>query len=224
MVYFLKYLLLSFVLLFSIIVNGQIWKKQVAQKTSGSVLATYSWGSHNDYHSAYGEITLIKNGRFKYFCSRPLRPDEYCEGTYTMTYHKLILNSDLQNDNVEVNIEYVDTTQSDSLRNRLDFPLNSKGEVLYSGYYFLNKDTTTNGWFDPAYPLNRHRLDSITSIRVLFNEADFGTPWIPIQRSSKFIRVRILTDKNFTTYKPIVFKDLTFEIQNGTLTESSSKK
>ena len=224
MTIFARYCFPFALLLLGVTTHGQVWKKQITKKTTDSVLMTYSWESRNDVHSAYGEITLLKNGRFKYFSQRPLELNQYCEGYYILDGNKLILNSDLQNDNIPVNIEYVDAQPLTSLLNRLDFPINNKGEVLYSGYYFLNYDTTSKGWFDPAYPLNRHWLDSVKSIKVLFNEADFSSRWIPVERSDKLIRVKVLTDKNFTTYKPIVFKDRTFEIQNETLSDISGKK
>ncbi len=197
---------------------SQTWEKRTVAD-SDSVFAIYSWKTGNQYHSAYGEIILSKSGNFNYISEAALDFKEYSSGTFSIEGDKLFLTSYLQHENIKIDISYIDSIIVDTLYKRLNFPINNKGETIKSGYYFLNNDTTINGWFDPGYPLNRHFLDSVTSLKVRFNETDFGSSWIPITRSNRFIKVKILTNQNFDDYKPKIFSNWAFQIVGSRLVE-----
>jgi len=197
------------------------WKRQPLDKKADSVFAIYSWEMHDNNHSAAGEIVLMKTGRFKYTSHRPMGYQEYSDGKYTIKKDRLTLISDLQSTNIKIAVTYIDTSIADTLYTRLYAPTNNKGDYISNAYYFLNHDTTNIGWFDPAYPLNRHYLNSITSLKVVFDGTDFGSDWIPITRSDKFIRVTVLTDKNYSKYRPRVFASWKFNMTKSKIIELS---
>jgi len=196
MTQFSRYISLSFAFVFNFSLSHcQDWTKQKLQ-SKDTEFAIYSWEAHDEYHSAYGEIFLLKNGQFKYFSHYPLNTNEFSVGNYIIHKDTLLLTSDFQKNNMKVDISYIDSSTTDTSYTRLSFPRNQKGKILFNAYYFLNNDTSFKSHLDPKLPYNKELLNSITSLMVRFYDMDCGSDWIPISTSNKFINVTMMTDKN----------------------------
>src|SRR4051812_46583422 len=118
---------------------SQTWKS-LRHSANSDTSVIYRWHAADRYHSAYGELILLKSGKFFYNSARPLNNREYSEGVYTMKKDTLILNSVFQEGTLPIRVDYSDTTSNGSDR-RLSFAQNSKGEKLRSARYLFNNDT-----------------------------------------------------------------------------------
>jgi hypothetical protein len=216
-----------FLLCFSVLslssLSGQEWIKERSVKKNDSIFAIYSWRIDLKVHSGYGKIILKKGGRF-FYSSELLGAKDYSEGRYRIKENLLTLTSDLQFDNIKFEIKYIDTTIIDSSYSRLTFPQNLKGETMYCGYYYLNWDTSWNGLYLPGFLRDPRKLDSLKSIKVGFDPNNFGTKFVTVEKSNRFIKVVILTEKNFDNYSPLVFSNWRFRILKNKLIEISKKK
>jgi hypothetical protein len=202
----------------------QNWTKQLLKARGDSVSAVYAWEEYNQFHGAGGEIILTRKGRYYYSAYHPLSFQEHSEGTFQIRKDTLCLTSDLQSDNLKVAVTYIDSTETDTSYTRLSLPLNSKGEKLYNTYYFINNDSSFNGHYDPLFPANLHPLPTLKSIKVMFYDTHWGSKWIPISDSDKFIQVTVLTDLNEAdrTYK--VINGWRFKMSGSNLIDLSNKK
>jgi hypothetical protein len=200
--------------------NGQEWKKQPLDKNNDSLVAIYSWEVHVSVHSAGGEIILFKTGRYKYSGYRPFDDDQYSEGSYKLTRHTLILNSDFQPDSLKVKVDYLDSFSSKSDFVRLGKPKNSNGKIIDRSFYQIN-DTATKSFFEPYYPFTWPKLDSLRRIKLCFDGNDFTSGWIPISVNDKFIQITILSDKDFDVYKNKVFTNVKFRVKKKKIVATS---
>ena len=216
--------LLLFTINFTIILYSQDWKKENINPHADSLLAVYSWSAGNQYHTAWGKLFLFKNKRYKYSSFYPFADEEYSEGNYKFRKDTLILNSDFQPNKVQVKVNYLDTSITDTAFKKINFIKNKNGKLIYNGYYLLNNDTTLNGWYDPGLPFNKNLLNSIHSLKVLFNYNDFSSAWIPILTNDKFIEVVILSDKDFDNYRNKVFTNYKFRMNKKMLVELDMRK
>jgi hypothetical protein len=205
--------------------HAQRWNKTKIQKNNGDTAAVYSWESHNDYHFAYGRLVLLRSGRFIYTSERPFDITAFSEGTFRINKDTLVLNSDLQADNVELKVEYIDSTNNDSSYKRLSFLTNLQDTVLWKARYQLNNDTTINGSYYADFPLSwypKNFLLKIFSLKVEFGPG-FGSPWIPLLAGNQFIKVTVLSDKDFNNYEPKVLTNYKFLIRGNKLVDITGK-
>ena len=208
-----------FLLLISNLTYSQIWSKISACLVDSDTLAIYRWDDKNRYHLAYGELVLLKSNRFIYNSAKPFNDQEYTEGFYIFAKDTLILNSDFQDGNLKVRIDYTNTPKDINTSRRLSFAYNSNGIKLSTAKYFLNYDTSKNGIYYADFPLNSYRPDFLNNISSLKLEVIPGisSAWIPILNNKMFINVTVLSDKNFDKYKPKVITNCRFLSHANTL-------
>lgn len=178
----------------------------------------YRWSAKNDYHSAYGEIVLLKSGRFAYNSERPLAFHEYSEGFYSFKKDTLILNSDFQFDNVPIKIEYSDTAVQDR---RLSFAYNLDNVQLWKARFFFNNDTSITSSYYADFPLDLYSKNFLTNIKTLKLEVSPGiaSQWMKVNENAKFIKVTVLSSKDFNEYQPKVLTNYKFLRINNKLVD-----
>ncbi len=217
MAYFIKlFSLLIFLSLNYSLCICQDWTKQKLQKND-TISSIYSLEAHDAYHSAFAEIILFKDGKFKYSAHYPLNNNEYSEGKFNLKNDTLSLVSDFQKNNMKVTLIYIDTITVGTSYARISFPRNLKGEIFYNAYYFINNDTTFKNQFDPMMLYHKEILDSIKSIMVKFYDMDCGSTWIPITNPNTFIKVIMMTDKNLDNDMEYKIINWEFKIKNDKL-------
>jgi hypothetical protein len=202
------------------------WQKQKVEKKPDSIYAIYSWAERMGQHGASGKLILSKSGRFTYSSSWPLANENFSEGTYSINKDTIILNSYVQPENIEIRIEYIDSLNIDKSYNRLPLPIDLKGKSVYA-YYLINNDSTDNGIFVPDDIINpnfRNLIDSIYSLKVQINTTHFGSKWVTIPKNNKFIRVVVLTEKDFYYYRPEVITNYKILIKGNKLIDISNSK
>lgn len=219
----MKKVITYFIFLISSAVNAhaQSWNRITINKNNTDTLAIYRWEWYNDYHSAYGELDLLKSGRFVYNSERPLDFREFSEGTFTISKDTLILNSDLQADNVQIKVEYIDSTNNDTTYKRLSFLRNLDDTILWKARYMLNNDTTFRGTYYADFPLSfypKNFLSNIISLKVELGPG-FGSSWIPIRKNNKFMKVTVLSHKDFNRYQPKVLTNYKFVLVGNKLVD-----
>jgi hypothetical protein len=205
---------------------AQDWQKKKNDKKIDSMYATYSRQEPYGQHPASGNLVLLKSGRFKYSSIRPIYFEQFSEGIFSIRKDTLILNSYAQPENLSVTVEYVDSLNTDSSYDRLPLPKNLNGEVL-NGYYLINSDTIANGFYVSGFPIGfnyKNLIDSMYRLKVKTRDGDFGSKWIPIAKTDKFIRVLVLTEKDFSYYKPVVITNYKFLIKGNKLVDISNSK
>lgn len=180
--------------------------------------AVYVWQYHDQYHSAFEKLILLKNGRYNYTSYHPFSNKEYSEGSYAITKTTLTLNNDFQPGNLPVKIDYIDTSNTDTLFKKLNFARNMKGKIIYSSYYSIDTDTSDRTAFFPNYLFDMFLIQRrFSRIKLCFDNEGFTSAWTPVLQNNKFIQVTILSDKDFDEYKNKVFADVKFTIKKNKL-------
>jgi hypothetical protein len=221
MIQSISHIFFSFCVLLSCTkVYCQDWKKVFTSIKNSDTSVIYRWVVNDDHHGAYGEIVLLKSGRFTYNSERPLEFHEYTEGAYTFKKDTLILNSEFQSDNLPIRIEYSDTGKQDR---RLSFAYNLANIQLWKARYLFNNDTSIASSYYADLPLDFYPKDFLENIRTLKIEVspDISSPWMPILNNKKFIHVTVLSRKNFNEYWPKVLKNYKFLIIEDKLIDRS---
>lgn len=185
---------------------GQDWKEVITSDQNSDTVSIYRWETHDDYHSSFGEIILLSSGRFTYNSERPLNYHERSEGIYIFKQDTLILNSDFQNNSLPIKVHYSDTETQDR---RLSFMNNLNNIALRKARYYLNGDTSINGIYYADFPLDAYPKDFLTNIKTLKVEVSPGiaSQWVPIETNKKFIKVIVLSEKDFNEYQPKVLSN-----------------
>lgn len=193
----------------SIKAYSQDWQKVARSINNSDTTVVYRWTANDGHHGAYGEIVLLRSGRFTYNSERPLESHEYTEGFYTFNKDTLILNSDLQSDNLPIKIEYLDTGRQDR---RLSFAYNLDSIQLWKTRYLFNNDTSMVSSYYADFPLESYPKDFLANIRTLKIEVSPGiaSQWMPVNEKAKFIKVTVLSRRNFNEYQPKVLTNYKF--------------
>ncbi len=196
--------LVCFIIFSSTSLQGQCWKMVSTSKLNTDTSAIYKCDAQNLYHSAYGELILLRSGRFIYNSARPLDNHDYSEGFYIFKKDTLILNSDFQNGNLQISLEYSDTAIGGTPDRRLSFARNLKGEQLRTAGYLLNYDTSTRYIYYADFPLSsypKNLLQEITALKLDVNPG-ISSSWIPVLRNDKYIIVTVLSPLDLNEYRP----------------------
>jgi len=211
-----------FLMLVSLWSYAQHWTEQPLNKKADSLKALYSWEVHDEFHSAGGEITLLKDGRFYYFEYHPLNYYKHSDGTYQINNGVLTLKSYLQANNLQVSVNYPGNAPSDSLSKRLGFVVNSCGDTLFNAYYFLNYDTSFKMTYDPMFPENVDPFIKLRSIRVMIYDSNLGSPWIKINYPDQIMKVTVLTNLDGKD-DYIILNNWKFKVEGKRLIELNKK-
>ncbi len=163
-------------------------------------------------NAAYGELILLKSGRFIYNLKRSLDSDNYSEGVYRFKMDTLILNSDLQNGNLKIRVEYSYTPIGDTQERRLSFARNLNGDRLHIAGYFFNNDTAIRSSYYGDFQLSYYPNNYLQEIKSLKLEVSPGinSSWIPILKNNKYIIVTGLSHADFNEYSPKVLTNYKF--------------
>lgn len=199
---------------------GQTFTKQRTPK-GDSLLAIYSWRESHGQHGASNDIILTKDGRFKFEAYYALGYEERSAGTYRIKRDTLILTSDYQKENIRVEISYIDSVTTDTSFTALSSPVDQNGKELIGAYYYINKDTSINGHFDPRISYNLNLLDTIKSLQVKFYSLRCSSAWVDIDRPYKFIKVTLLLDKYFDNQLYRTIEGMKFKIDKDKLIQVS---
>jgi len=188
------------------------------------ILSVYTWRPKNSDHPNSIKLTLFKNGHFSYFYEYTLNQHEYSDGVYKISHGIIILNSTIQDSNLVADVTYPDTAITKNEIDRLSFPTNRKGEIIFNANYWFNYSTDITTVYFPKDTNFKPNLDSIKSIRVGFGTNQFYTKWTKITRKHGHINVVVDTDSNLNNYRPKIIKDWKFKMSTGQLTRLQADK
>lgn len=202
--------------------DGQVLKRISPDNTIDSLYRMYKWFVTDGHHGAYINLALFKNNTFKYYSSFPLGKEDSSEGTYAIKGKKLILNSFLQRDSIQIEVRYVDTPLTRDVKTRLYIPFNEKGEAIWFSHFALNYDTTFQSLFYPASSPLKPAPDSIYSIKLYFLLNSGSSPWTTVLNNGKNIQVIVKTDKNLDEYAEVLFENFIFTVKGNRLVAKKS--
>ncbi|MDX2046685.1 MAG: hypothetical protein SFU87_07845 [Chitinophagaceae bacterium] len=195
---------------------GQKWTRQSKSNLADSIADKYAWHITGEYHSAGGNLTLYKNGRYKYYSYYPRVQEDSSEGNYRIYKNTLILNSDFQPGNVPVKINCSDSPFNKLSDKYISMPRNLTGDTCYTCSYNFNNDSTR------YFPSDIYRGDvpkEISSLKIHFLFNEFSSGWIPVTKHCGYIEVILLTEKNFDDYINKVFTNYKFRMNKNELFE-----
>ena len=205
-----NFLLTGFVLT-SFNLHSQEWKRQ--DSSDKNLYAIYAWQTGNQYHTAYGQLYLFKDGRYKYFSYYPFSDKDSSEGKYNIKHGTLVLNSDFQINALPIKIGFRESTST-----RISLPKNLNGDTCFTCSYLFNNDSTV---FYPTNILKGEVPEEIHSLKIRFLLNDFTSDWTLINSTNNEIEVILLTDKNFDEYRNKIFTNYKFKIDKNKLIEIS---
>jgi len=165
------------------------------------VISKYIFIVPKGYHHVETILTLFKNGNYEYF-EADLPQSYYSAGKWKLKNKNLILNSDLQQNEVPIKIEYL----TDSSVNKIT-KIGEIQDPKYNSWAFshvlINNDSTI---CFPASLYCKGSYTKIDSIKVLFGDR-MSSKWIKVKDDS-FQKLQLILDidENIMAYIPMCNK------------------
>jgi hypothetical protein len=194
-------LLLVLIMLSGVAGHGQDLIQIPLTKTemSQNYKAHYYWQS-TDGHYATINLWLSKNGSYEYQLASNLHYT-FSEGSWKKLNGILMLTSNLQKNNLPINVSFRQRDSTDFNVKKIAFIKDLNGKYIANAFVYVNDDSTACMDGDL---LCRKEFDSIKRIRIEYENYGISSQWIDIPPFNGLLQITIETTKelgNFSVFE-----------------------